>query len=83
MGMIEDVRSVLQDIVTPDMKAIEARLTALEKNYSSLESTVKENESRAEKRHAETMMAIRDTANYVHIVERLARLEEGLRKKAS
>jgi hypothetical protein len=30
MGAIEDVRNLLQDIVSPDIKAIKARLDALE-----------------------------------------------------
>ena len=31
MGVIEDVRKVVQDLVAPDLKAISARLDALEK----------------------------------------------------
>lgn len=68
MSVIEDVRQVLQDLVTPDMKAIEVRLSALEKK-------VEENEAHARERHAEVMAAVKETANYVQIVERLARLE--------
>jgi tetrahydromethanopterin S-methyltransferase subunit G len=68
MGVVEDVRQVVQDFVSPDIRAIEARLSALEKK-------VDENERRAENRHAETMQAIRDVANYTNVMERLARLE--------
>ncbi len=31
MGNVEDVRKVIQDFVAPDLKALEARLVALEK----------------------------------------------------
>jgi hypothetical protein len=31
MGAVEDVRKLLQDIVTPDLKAIEAQVHALDK----------------------------------------------------
>jgi hypothetical protein len=31
MGTVEDVRKLLQDLVTPDLKALDARVTALEK----------------------------------------------------
>ncbi len=31
MGVIEDVRKVLQDVIAPDLKAIDARLNALDK----------------------------------------------------
>ncbi len=31
MGVVEDVRKVLQDVVSPDLKALDARVAALEK----------------------------------------------------
>ena len=32
MGAIEDVRKVIQDLVTPDLKALSARLASFEEN---------------------------------------------------
>ncbi len=31
MGVVEDLRKLLQDVVSPDLKAIDTRLTAIEK----------------------------------------------------
>ena len=76
MGVVEDVRQVLQDLVTPDVRAIEARLTALERK-------VDDNEARARERHSEVMSAVKDTANYVQVVERLAKLEALTEKKSA
>ncbi len=35
MSVIEDVRKVVQDLVAPDLKAIDARLTGLEKSLNA------------------------------------------------
>lgn len=61
MSVIQDVRQLIQDLVTPDLKAIDARLTALEK-------TVEAN-------HQEVMNGIRQITNYTSVIERLSRLE--------
>ena len=61
MGTTEDIKTILQDIVTPDMKAIKERLTALENKVDS--------------NHAEQMAAIGRIADYVNIMQRLAALE--------
>jgi hypothetical protein len=37
MGFIEDVRKVIQDLVTPDLKAIEARIDALDARFAAVE----------------------------------------------
>jgi len=68
MSVVEDVRQLIQDLVAPDLKAIEARLSALEKK-------VDENESRAERRHGEVLNAIHQVTNYTSVLERLSRLE--------
>jgi len=61
MSTIDDIRKVLQDVVTPDLKAIEARLTALE--------------ARVDQNHSDQMAAIRQVTDYAGVVERLAKLE--------
>jgi tetrahydromethanopterin S-methyltransferase subunit G len=61
MGAIEDVRNLLQDIVSPDIKAIKARLDALE-------NTVARN-------HGEVMSAINRITDYAQVMQRLAALE--------
>jgi SMC interacting uncharacterized protein involved in chromosome segregation len=68
MSVIEDSRKVLQDFIAPELRAIAARLDALEKS-------VDDNERRAEKRHEEVMASIRQVIDYNSIQQRLARLE--------
>ena len=52
MSVIEDSRKILQDFLAPELRAIAARLDALERK-------VDDNERRAEKRHDEVMSSIR------------------------
>jgi len=66
--VVAEMWEFLQNGDKPDLRAIEARLSALERK-------VDENESRARERHTEVMSAVRDTANYVQVVERLDKLE--------
>jgi hypothetical protein len=68
MGAIEDTRRVLQDFLAPELRAISARLDALDKN-------VGDNERRAELRHSETMSAIRQVLDFNSIQQRLTKLE--------
>lgn len=68
MSVIEDSRKILQDFLAPELRAIAARLDALEKKFD-------ESERRAEKRHDEVMSSIRQVIDYNSIQLRLARLE--------
>ena len=68
MGAIEDTRKVLQDFLAPEIRSITARLDALEKK-------VDDNERRAERRHDEVMVAIRQIIDWNSIQQRLAKLE--------
>jgi tetrahydromethanopterin S-methyltransferase subunit G len=61
MGVVADVRQVLQDLVTPDLKEIKARLDALEK--------------RQNEQHAEVMSAINRIVDYKDVMARLLALE--------
>jgi len=68
MSVIEDSRKVLQDFSAPELRAIEVRLSALEKQ-------VEDNDRRADRRHDEVMGAIRQVIDLNSIQQRLARLE--------
>lgn len=68
MSVVEDSRKILQDFLAPELRAISARLDALEKK-------VDDNERRAEKRHDEVMSSIRQVIDYNSIQQRLAKLE--------
>jgi hypothetical protein len=76
MGNVEDVRKVIQDFVAPDMKAISARIDALEKGMN-LRFTSAEQMAAARQ---ETVMAAMSAhhasiMNSLEMEKRLARLE--------
>jgi len=66
MGVVADVRQVLQDLVTPDLKEIKARLEALEK--------------RQNEQHGEVMAAINRIVDYKDVMARLLALENRINK---
>jgi hypothetical protein len=76
MGNVEDVRKVIQDFVAPDLKALEARLTALEKEVKTGFEQV---EKLAALRHETVMTTIAANQatimNTLDMERRLARLE--------
>jgi len=61
MGVVEDVRKVMQDFLAPELREIGARLEALEK--------------KTDRQHEETMAAIRQVADYTMVIQRFTRLE--------
>lgn len=75
MGVVEDSRKVLQDFIAPELRAISARLDALEKRMKGLDEKIDEVDRRAEKRHDVVITAIDRLADYTSIRERVARLE--------
>jgi tetrahydromethanopterin S-methyltransferase subunit G len=97
MGFIEEGRQLFQDLVAPEIRAIDARLTAVEKQLESLESKVDrvqtgleakitsaetKLETKMERNHAEVMDALRRMENYSNLAERLARVEAKLQNVA-
>ena len=83
MGAIEEVRSLLQDVVAPDLKSLKTRVEALEKRveqgfadanrrFAEMNATIDDRfaevERRAEGRHTELM-------NYLSLDARIRRLE--------
>ncbi len=73
MGAIDDTRKLLQDLVTPDLRALSVRVDALEKRvdsgFSDLKQTIADVDARAERRHTALLIAL-------HLEERVKRLEE-------
>jgi len=68
MSVVEDVRTVLQDFLAPELRELKARVEALEDKVDA-------NERRAERRHDEVLSAIRQIADYQALAQRVARLE--------
>ncbi len=40
MGVVEDIRQVIQDLVAPQLKSLDARMCALDARITSLESSI-------------------------------------------
>ena len=86
MGFIEEGRQLIQDFVTPEIRSIDARLSAVEKRLESLETNVDKRfdsiESKMERNQAQVLDTLHRMENYSHILERLARLENKLQNVA-
>jgi hypothetical protein len=68
MSVVEDLRKVLQDFLAPEMRAVAARLDALEKRMESQDKI-------AEARHNEIMVRIESLRSSFEIDKRIERLE--------
>jgi tetrahydromethanopterin S-methyltransferase subunit G len=79
MGFIEEGRQLIQDFVTPEIRAIEVRLDAVEKQISALDSKVDRNhtalDAKIDRNHTQILDTLHRMENYVEVRERLARLE--------
>ena len=86
MGFIEEGRQLIQDFVTPEIRSIDARLSAVEKRLESLDAKVEKQfdslESKMERNQAQVLDTLHRMENYSHILERLARLENKLQNVA-
>jgi tetrahydromethanopterin S-methyltransferase subunit G len=93
MGFIEEGRQLIQDFVTPEIRAIDARLTALEKRVESFEVKVDKRfdsidkrfdsiETKMERNQAQVLDTLHRMENYTVVMERLARLESKIQNVA-
>jgi len=86
MGFIEEGRQLIQDFVTPEIRSIDARLTAVEKRLESLEAKVDKRsdslENKIERNQAQVLETLHRMENYSHVLERLARVESKLQNVA-
>ena len=80
MGMIEDVRNALQDLVTPDLKEIKTRLDNLEKR---LDEKFAEFEKRLDLRLGSIESGINNLLRFASLEERLNRLETQAKQQTS
>jgi len=97
MGFIEEGRQLIQDFVTPEIRSIDTRLTAVEKKLESLEGKVGQLdnslntkidrvqaalETKMDRNQAQVMDAFHRMENYSQVLERLARLESKMQNVA-
>ena len=81
MGIIEEGRGLVQDFVTPGIRSIDARLSAVEKRIDNLFDSF---ECNMDRNHAQVMDALQRIENRLqrNILERLSRLESKLQNVA-
>jgi tetrahydromethanopterin S-methyltransferase subunit G len=97
MGMIEEGRQLFQDFVAPEIRAIEARLDAIEKQVASLDAKTDKRsdqletktdkrsdqlEAKIDRNQTQLMDTLHRMENYSQVMERLARLEGKLQNVA-
>ena len=86
MGFIEEGRQLIQDFVTPEIRSIDARLTAVEKQMAALEARFEKRfdglEEKIDRNQNQVMDALRRMEIYNQILERLARLESKMQNVA-
>ena len=78
MSVVEDVRTVVQDFLAPELRELKARVDALEKRMDDRFKHVDERfdaaERTAQARHEQVMHAIQQV-DYQALAQRVARLE--------
>ena len=79
MGFIEEGRQLIQDFVTPEIRSLDARLTAVDKRLESLEAKTEKRfdslESKMDRNQTQVLDTLHRMENYSHVLERLPRLE--------
>ena len=75
MGVIEDLREVLQDLVTPELKSLVVRVDALERKmdarFSDIQQAIMAADLRSEQRN-------RDLVQSLDFDRRLTQIEDGI-----
>ncbi len=93
MGFIEEGRQLIQDFVTPEIRLLDAHLTAVEKRVELLDAKVEKRfdavdkrfgvlENKIERNQAQVLDTLHRMENYGHVLERLARLESNAQNVA-
>ena len=79
MSVVEDVRTVVQDFLAPELRELKARVEALEKRmddrFEHVERSFGLMERSAQARHEQVMLAIQQMTDYTTLAQRVARLE--------
>jgi len=83
VSVVEDVRNVSQDFLTPELRELKARLDAVELQVQKLDGAMQDQfqqvERRAQQRHEDMMFVLRQGLEVRSLAERLAAIEEKLR----
>jgi hypothetical protein len=83
MSVVEDVRNVLQDFLTPELRELRVRIEAVERQVPDLNGSIQEHfqhvERRAQQRHEDMTFVLRQELEVRHLAERLSAVEEKLR----
>jgi hypothetical protein len=79
MSVVEDIRTVVQDFLAPELRELKSRVEALEKRmddrFKHVDDRFEHAERTAQARHEQVMHAIQQIADYQALAQRVARLE--------
>jgi len=72
MGFIEEGRQLIQDFVTPEIRSLDARLTAVEKRLESFDAKTEKRfdslESKMDRNQAQVLDTLHRMENYSHVL---------------
>jgi len=75
MGAIEEVRTLLQDVVAPDLKSLTVRVENVEKQVAALEQRV---DARFDKLERDSDRRHTELVNYLSLEARMNKIERAL-----
>jgi predicted nucleic acid-binding Zn-ribbon protein len=82
MGFIEEGRQLIQDFVTPEIRAMEARFDAIEKQVTALDSKTGKLDAKIDRNQVQVLDAIHRMEKRTAVMERVARLESKMQNVA-
>jgi len=82
MGFIEEGRQLIQDFVTPEIRAMEARFDAIEKQVTALDSKTGKLDAKIDRNQVQVLDAIHRMEKRTAVMERVARQESKMQNVA-
>ena len=82
MGFIEEGRQLIQDFATPEIRAMEARFDAIEKQVTALDSKTGKLDAKIDRNQVQVLDAIHRMEKHTAVMERVARLESKMQNVA-
>ena len=82
MGVIEDLRQVLQDFLAPELREIHGQFSSVQEQFSSIRSRLDAMEEVSRIRHESTNQRLDQILQYFAFDKRLSDLEAEKRRSA-
>lgn len=78
MGAIEDVRQLFQDLLAPNLKAINVEMREVKERIERIEHHLDDIAAQSRRQHDETLAAVQQVINFAEVKQRLSELERRL-----